>query len=218
MSNFELIAEKRERSRKSSKKAIRSREVVGVIYNKKLNIPIKLKRQEFDRVFNKVNSNSIIDLKILGETYPVFIKDLSFFPRNQLVEHVDFYAIPSKGDISIKIPIEWVGLPIGIAKGGIIRRFSDKLFVLCSAEKIPQSIKVDISDLDINMGLYLRDLSLAEGIKALESLDKAIVSVVRTSKTKSAEEAKATEKDKKDADSKDEKSKDAKETESAKKK
>ena len=201
MSGFELVAWEREEAKKSSKKAIRNKEVVGVVYNKKLNIPIKIKRREFDKVFNKINSNSVIDLKIADKSYPAIIKELSYFPKNQLVEHVDFYAIPEKGKINIKIPVEWVGLPIGISKGGIIRKFANNLFVACSANEIPESIKVDISHLDINMGIYLRDLTLEEGIVPLESPDKSIVSVVRTSKMKSSEEAKSGEKEQKGAES-----------------
>ncbi len=188
---FELVAQKRvSQVKNSSKKAVVSQEIVGVVYNKKTNIPIIFNRHDFNKIFNKMNSNSLINLKIGEESYTTIIKEIAYFPKNRFVEHIDFYHLPKDELISVKVPIEFQGLPVGIAKGGLMRKFSNALFIKCKAEEIPDKINIDISHLDISMNLYLRDLDKQDSFSFLESSDKALISIVRTSKSKSTEDAK----------------------------
>ncbi len=197
--NFLIQGKKRESEKRSSKKALRNNQIAGVIYSKGKNVPIYFNRNEFDAMIKEINPNSLIDIKVDDESYVTFIKELTYFPGKNAIEHIDFYNVEQGKKIKVRVPLEWIGFPVGISKGGLIRRFSNNLFVECNSDKIPSTIKVDIASLDIGMALYVRDLQVGSDVDILDSSDKAIIGVVKTSKSKSAEEATTTEENKTEA-------------------
>ena len=194
--NFVFEAKKRENTniKNISKKHLREGLIPAVIYNYEENIPISIDRHLFEKELPKFKSNTVLTIKINGQEKKVFIRDYSFFLKSHRISHVDFYILSPEKKVKIKAPISLEGLPVGISKGGIIRRFCDNLLIECKSNEIPNKLSIDISKLDIKDYLYLKDIkNNFENINFLESEDKAIVSITITSKAaaqKAADEKK----------------------------
>jgi len=76
------------------------------------------------------------------------------------------------------VNIELRGQAAGIAEGGILEQLVHSLRIKCPAGAIPSSIKVEIGHLNVDDGVYVRDLSLPAGVTVDAEGDLLIVHVV----------------------------------------
>jgi large subunit ribosomal protein L25 len=67
---------------------------------------------------------------------------------------------------------------VGVAEGGILELVAHSLRIKCPAGAIPNSIKVDVSHLNVGDGVYVRDLALPAGVTADAEGDLLLVHVV----------------------------------------
>ena len=191
MSDFNLEVAKRQATTKNVfRKSIASDFIPGVLYNSKENYPISIPRKSFEKQFSKAKLNTIFNLKMNGQECRAFIKayNTSLTQSNSL-QHIDFYKIETGTRIKIKVPIKIQGLAKGVTKGGYVEHYAWALKVICDSDKIPEEIKVDISDLDIGERIYVSSLSKIAGVDFLESVDKSIVGVMISSRATSAANA-----------------------------
>lgn len=187
MSEFTLNVIKREANVKNVfKKSVLGDFIPAVLYNKKVNKPISIPRHSFQKQFSEVRTNTIFNLKCDGEEHKAYIKEFTTsLTKSAHIKHIDFYKIEPGSQVKIKIPIKVEGLAQGVVQGGYIEHYTWELKVLCKTDKIPEEIKVDITELDIGERIYVSDLHEMEGVKLLESPDKSIVGVMMSSKSTS---------------------------------
>lgn len=72
-------------------------------------------------------------------------------------------------EMKVDVPVVFKGeenCP-GLKKGGHLKMMRSTLKYLCPAEHIPQKIEVDISNLDIEDGLFMRDIEVHSSLKLL---------------------------------------------------
>ncbi len=77
-----------------------------------------------------------------------------------------------------EVPLELRGTPSGAAAGGIVEHVVHSLSIRCRAAAIPDSIKVDISDLQLDQGIHVRDLKLPPDVTVEADPDLLLVHVV----------------------------------------
>jgi large subunit ribosomal protein L25 len=66
----------------------------------------------------------------------------------------------------------------GVKRGGAVNIVEHTIAVRVRADAIPESIEVDISDLDINHSRHLSDITLPEGLVVLAAPDATLVTIV----------------------------------------
>jgi large subunit ribosomal protein L25 len=71
------------------------------------------------------------------------------------ISHVDLQSVARGEEVSVLVPIEFVGVAKGSKMGGAFRRALWNLKVRVKSDEIPGSIKIDISDLDIGDALVV---------------------------------------------------------------
>jgi len=76
--------------------------------------------------------------------------------------------------IHAKVPLRLNGLPKGVRDGGILEHSIHEVEVECDTEHLPESIEVDISNLEANHALHMRDISIPEGVRLLTNPDTVI--------------------------------------------
>ena len=191
MSDFNLEVTKRETNVKNVfKKSIKNGFIAGIFYNKNQNVPISIPRTFFEKQFSKAKTNTIFNIKIGSEEHQAYVKDYTTsLTQSKQIQHVDFYKIKAGSKLKIKIPVNIEGLAKGVVKGGHIEHYVWELKVTCDADKIPKEIKIDITELDIGGRILVADLPKIDGVQILDSLDKAIVGVMASSKVASAANA-----------------------------
>ncbi len=161
----------------------------AVVYNKKINIPISVDKQVFDKVFRNRGQFGLIDLDIEGQNFESLVKQVQMNKRRREPQHVDFYAITRGEEVTVAVPVEYVGVAIGVRSGGQldIKRRDIKIRLLPSL--IPESIKVDISNLNIGEVIHISDAEsqLPGDSSFVDNPELTLITVVPTRVTRSTE-------------------------------
>lgn len=110
----------------------------------------------------------LLNLTIEGAetaTKTAMIRELQVHPVSGNPIHVDFYEVDMDRKIIVSIPIVTVGKSKGVELGGMLQLVRRELEVLCLPNEIPESIKVEVSDLDIGDSLHVDELELGDNIE-----------------------------------------------------
>ncbi len=123
----------------------------------------------------------MINMKIKedGRTkkYKALVKALQYDPVRRDLLHADFHQISLKDKVHATVPVHLVGTAPGAAAGGILTALLRGIEVECLATRIPESIAVDVSGLDVGGVITVSDLSLPPEVKILTELDAPVVAV-----------------------------------------
>lgn len=123
----------------------------------------------------------LVELDMDGKSQPALIKDVQFAYLGTEPVHVDFMRVGRDERVTVKVPIEYKGTPVGLNEGGVLEHDLVDLEIECLAIEIPDSIRAAIADLHLGQSLHVRDIQLPEGVTAVTSPD-AIVCSVRAKK------------------------------------
>lgn len=157
-------------------------------------------RRTFDRITRAHRGESIIfhinvlDKETSVQDSPAIIKEIQYHPVGDQVVHIDFARISLKEKIEVKVPILAQGEPAGVKKGGgSLEHHLWELKVICLPTQIPKHIEIDVSNLEINQSIYVRDLVLPEGVTAHQDVDTIVVTVIPPMKEEAATPAEGAE-------------------------
>jgi large subunit ribosomal protein L25 len=123
----------------------------------------------------------LVDLQLEGKSQPALIKDVQFAYLGTEPVHVDFVRVARDERVTVKVPLEYKGTPVGINEGGVLEHDMVDVEIECLATEIPDSIRVSIADLRLGQSLHVKDLELPANVTAKTSPD-AIVCSVRAKK------------------------------------
>ncbi len=160
--DFNINVEKRAERRKKSliKNLRKSGYIPGIIYGEgKLGLNIKLRENEFIRVYNKsIGEVAFFDFKLTNKSYKTIIKEKQIHPVTRRILHIDFMEVHKGKPISISVPIKIIGEPNGVKKGGMLDVLIREVEVTCLPKDIPEDFEIDVSDLEIGDSIHIEDL------------------------------------------------------------
>ena len=115
-----------------------------------------------------------------GETLnmPAMIKELQTHPVSRNFIHVDFYEIKMDRKITVKVPVTTTGVAKGVELGGILQIVRRELEVECLPLAVPESIVIDVTDLDIGDSVHVGKISLEGEIEILEDDNRTVVTIL----------------------------------------
>lgn len=182
MEEIILNAEKRKNLTKGQLKENRRKgKIPAIVYGEnKESHPLFIEQKQFQKILHTSRGeNVIIHLKI-DETIPktVMIKEIQRNPLNDALLHIDFQQISLKKEIEVAIPIQVTGEAVGVKDGGMLEQILWELKVRCLPTKIPNSITVDVTNLELGKSITPKDLILPKGVEVLTAPEQVIVSVV----------------------------------------
>jgi large subunit ribosomal protein L25 len=94
--------------------------------------------------------------------------------------HADFQRISLKEKIEVKVPIHVVGEAPGVKlHGGILEHVLRELRVRALPTAIPQKIDVDVSALELNMNVLVKDVKVPKDLEVLDASDHIVLNVVQ---------------------------------------
>ena len=128
---------------------------------------------------SETGHNTIFDLEVSGSTAKVMIVDWQYEPIKGKLIHIDFKRIALDKLIRVEVPIQLTGIAIGVkTSGGILDQMLREVEIECLPGDIPNSISVDVSNLDFGMVLRVSDLPHSDKLRFLTSEDKPVAHVV----------------------------------------
>ena len=123
----------------------------------------------------------LLDLVIEGDeaaTKTAMIRELQVHPVSGNPLHVDFYEVDMKRKINVSIPVVTVGKSKGVELGGMLQLVRRELEVLCLPDEIPESIEVDITDLEIGDSLHVDEIEVGENIEIPADVNFTVITVL----------------------------------------
>lgn len=104
-------------------------------------------------------------LDIDGHEESCLVKEVQYDTFGQLVLHVDFARIDLSEEVNVEVHLDFLGTPVGVAKGGAHMVLHPALPVLCRADSIPDAVQVDVSALDIGAAVHAGEIALPQGVR-----------------------------------------------------
>jgi large subunit ribosomal protein L25 len=120
-------------------------------------------------------------LDLGGKKTRVIPREVQLDPVSDRPVHVDFMRLAEGATVRLEIPVHFNGQETspGLKKGGVLNIVRHTIALICPAEKIPNTIEVDVSGLDINESIHIRALTLPDGVKpVIRGRDFTVCSVV----------------------------------------
>ena len=211
---FTLEVTKREERGKATRKLRAAGKTPAVVYGPKEGAtPVTVDTLAFAKLFREAGESSIISLSGLDGKKDVLVQEVTLDPLKGEILHVDFYAVEQGKELTLDVPLVFVGEAPALKLGGTLTKVMHELEVTCEISKLPKEIEVDLSSLvDLESQIHVKDLVLpagvrteddAEGVVALiqaveeeveapvEAVDMDAVEVEKKGKTETPEEAPA---------------------------
>lgn len=154
--------------------------VPAVIYGpKEASVALTLDRIQFEKVLKEAGESSVITLTGVGGSKDVLIHDVSFDPGFGGVIHVDFYAIEAGKEITIDVPLVFVGEAPAVKLGGTLTKVLHELEVTCKPSALPKEIEVDVTALDdFEKQIHVKDLVVPKDV-TIENDPEEVVALVQ---------------------------------------
>lgn len=165
ISSFVINAKVRTIKGKHNCKKLRRKESVpSIIYGYGNDaVSILFDKKELLNLSNEYSKNiKIFQLELAGDVFYVLLKHIQLHPCNNNVLHIDFQRVKNDDFINIEVPFEFIGMEtsIGIKSGGVLFKQMTSLNIRTMVKDIPNSLKVDISLLNVNDSIYISDLKM----------------------------------------------------------
>jgi large subunit ribosomal protein L25 len=183
MAKATLKAKKRDGSGKGVARTLRREgRVPAVLYGRELEaIHLSVDAHEAERLFHSISvDNTIVDLAVEGEKKPylTLVREIQTHPWRPALLHVDFLRIQEGVAVDLEVPIKLLGVPAGVRLGGgVLEQMIHDLPIRCEPSKIPESIELDVSNMEVNASLRVADLVLPEGVEVRVPGDRTVCSV-----------------------------------------
>lgn len=154
----------------------RKAQVLGIVYGPKQEpVPVAVDRSAFERLYKDAGESTIIVLEGLGEPLEVLIHDVDFEPVKSAIRHVDFYAIERGKEITVTVPLEFVGESPAEKDGAVINKVLHEIEVTCRPSKLPQHIEVDLGALaTVDDQIKVSDLVLPDDVTVENNPDDVV--------------------------------------------
>ena len=194
-----LPAEARERAGKGASRALRREgRVPAVIYGGKEE-PTMIHVEEKLLVKQLMTGhfmNSIVELKVGGDTVRTLPKDVALHPVTDRPEHVDFLRLAKGGKIEVSVPVIFINEEAspGLKKGGVLNVVRHELELVCENDKIPSEIEIDVTGKEVGDSIHISEITLPDGSEsAITDRDFTIATLVAPSALKKSEGAEGAE-------------------------
>ena len=166
----------------AARAARRSGNVPGVIYGEnKPPIMVQIDHAELrKRIYAGRFLTTLFHVDVDGTKHRVLPRDFQLDPVKDQPVHVDFLRVSEGAMIRVNVAIHVLNAEQspGVKRGGAVNIVTHTVQVMCPAESIPESIDVDISDVDINHSKHLSDVKLPPNVRVIAQGDITLVTVV----------------------------------------
>jgi large subunit ribosomal protein L25 len=139
--------------------------IPAIIYgHKQAPVPIAVPRDSVWEMIKK--STHLAELDLGGTTEIALVREVQWDHLGKEILHLDFARVSADESIETEVRLDFRGTAPGVNEGGVLEQLVHALRVICRANAIPDSIRVDVSGLQLDQALHVRDLTgLPEGVK-----------------------------------------------------
>jgi large subunit ribosomal protein L25 len=164
-----LTAESRVRTGKGGARACRrAGKVPAVIYGGDEE-PVLLALSGHDLMMEMKRpgfQSHVYDIALEGRRERVLPREVQRDPLYEHPIHIDFLRVAAGDQLHVDVALAFVndGAAPGLKKGGVLNIVEHTLEVVCRPDKIPETIAVDLTGLEIGDVIHAQQIALPEGV------------------------------------------------------
>jgi len=160
MKSITINGSQRESVGKKATKALRNAgQVPCVLYGGDKPVHFFAEEFAFKNLVYTPNAHTVVISLENGKTYNAILQDIQFNPVTDKIMHIDFYQLYEDKEITMNIPLSFVGNSRGVKNGGVLRKNKRSLRIKALPANLPDFIEVDITPLKIGGKLYITTLN-----------------------------------------------------------
>ena len=157
MKTFAISAEARE-TNKIANRALRNQgKVPCVLYGGEKQVYFSASENDLNKLVNTPDVY-LLNIDIDGENFQAILQDIQFHPLTDRIIHIDFLQVFEDKEVTVNIPINFIGTPIGVRNGGNLLIRKRAIRTRAIAANLPDAININIEELKIGQFLYIGDV------------------------------------------------------------
>ncbi|UCF81054.1 MAG: 50S ribosomal protein L25 [Acidobacteriota bacterium] len=122
----------------------------------------------------------------------VMLRDYQYHPVTGDLLHVDLVRVDVSKPVEVEVPVETYGIAPGIKdEGGFLTIVLREIELRCLPSRIPDSVRIDISNLHLHGIVRIRDVNFGEGVEVLHEPEIPLLTIQEPVKEPEPEEAEA---------------------------
>ncbi len=194
MEIIKLTSRQRSGTGKSYTRKARVQGWVPAVYygHNRDSVHIEINAREFATLVRQRKTTHLVDLG-LGQSQDdsiAVIKDIQrHVLKNESFIHVDFQHVAMNEKVTVRVPLELTGIPVGVKDNhGILDYPVKSVSIECLPMDIPEKVIVDVSALNIGNSIHVRDVVIPN-IVIKESADEVLATVTHPTREAATEGA-----------------------------
>lgn len=178
MDIVEIEARPREvRGSRACRRLRREELVPAIVYGRKEpGVLLSLTRGDVEHLIH--DRAHVLRVNWDGHHENVQIKEVQYDALGDDVLHVDLVRISLSETVTVSVPVEIHGEAAGVAEGGALGLVHHEFEVECLPTAIPESVRIEVSQLGIGDALKVADIEFPEGVTPLDDPEAVVVTVV----------------------------------------
>ena len=170
----------RESTGKKAVKALRrDGYLIANIYGKGFeNINAAFKMNEYIRTVRNKETLAF-PIKVDGKELNVVVQSYESQAVTGNLLHVDLMVAQPGVVTTYNVPIVPIGEAIGLKNKGLVHAAKPRLTVKCTIENLPNTIEVDVTEMDTGDSKLVRDLPEIPNVTILDSDRVALISIIK---------------------------------------
>ncbi|MFY9120134.1 MAG: 50S ribosomal protein L25 [Syntrophomonadaceae bacterium] len=148
-------------------------------------LPIALEGRNLNRIFSHHGYSGLFSLELEGEPRPILalVREVQRHPVNREINHLDFLEVSMTEKITSSVPIHIVGEEEITKQGAILQAGAKELEVSCLPADLPDSVTVDVSQLQIGEKVTVADLVVGANVEKISDPDTVVAVILGASKS-----------------------------------
>ena len=175
-----LVVKERTDFKQSTLRQLRENgEIPAVVYgNENSSKAISVNQADLRQALKEIGRNGIMLLDCQGEQYQVMLSQYQKDPVKHEMYHADFLVVDMSAEVQANVRVNLVGKASGVKDGGVLQQSLHEVTVTAKPGDIPESINIDVTDLEVNETIYVSDITVKDGVAVNHSGDEVIASIL----------------------------------------
>ncbi len=189
-----LTIERREGAGTTKARALRHQgKVPGVLYGHGSSESIAVEMRTLSDLLHNGAHSGLIELRLGGKKFETaLLREVQIDPVSRKPVHVDLQRVTATENVHTKVPLITTGSADGVRNfGGVMDVIIYELDVEGPANKLPEHLEVDVTELGIHQHVTAGEVQLPAGFKLLTPADTIVVTVESSKTARALEEAEA---------------------------
>ena len=188
MSKFEKLNVdiRKEHGTSAARRTRLQNKVPAVVYHSGVEaIPLSVDKISLNKALR--TGQMIFEVNVEDKDQFVLVKEIQYHPVTDEIIHIDFQKVKEDEKISLEVAVRSSGEAQGVKLGGLLVQMLNSVTIKCKPAEIPEFLEIDVTDMEMNTNLFVKDITLPTDVEMLTPEDIAVVSVQEPKEEKEEE-------------------------------